>query len=208
MKKLLALALAASMTVSLASCGKTGGDSGSTGSASSTPAATGEFDWRAYEGTELNVLFSEHTYADAVKAKLNDFQDLTGIKVNLTTMPESNYYEKLNVELASKSGSIDVFMTGAYQAWEYATAGYMEPLEGYIENSSLTSADYDYDDFIDGVIDALKWDCVPGHAVGTGSQWALPMGWEINILTYNKQILTTTSLPPRPLRSCWPPPPL
>ena len=80
---------------------------------SSTPAATGEFDWRAYEGTELNVLFSEHTYADAVKAKLNDFQDLTGIKVNLTTMPESNYYEKLNVELASKSGSIDVFMTGA-----------------------------------------------------------------------------------------------
>ena len=189
MKKLLALALAASMTVSLASCGKTGGDSGSTGSASSTPAATGEFDWRAYEGTELNVLFSEHTYADAVKAKLNDFQDLT-------TMPESNYYEKLNVELASKSGSIDVFMTGAYQAWEYATAGYMEPLEGYIENSSLTSADYDYDDFIDGVIDALKWDCVPGHAVGTGSQWALPMGWEINILTYNKQILADHNITP------------
>ena len=92
MKKLLALALAASMTVSLASCGKSGGDSGSTGSASSTPAATGEFDWRAYEGTELNVLFSEHTYADAVKAKLNDFQDLTGIKVNLTTMHESNNY--------------------------------------------------------------------------------------------------------------------
>ena len=196
MKKLLALALAASMTVSLASCGKSGGDSGSTGSASSTPAATGEFDWRAYEGTELNVLFSEHTYADAVKAKLNDFQDLTGIKVNLTTMPESNYYEKLNVELASKSGSIDVFMTGAYQAWEYATAGYMEPLEGYIENSSLTSADYDYDDFIDGVIDALKWDCVPGHAVGTGSQWALPMGWEINILTYNKQILADHNITP------------
>lgn len=196
MKKLLALALAASMTVSLASCGKTGGDSGSTGSASSTPPATGEFDWRAYEGTELNVLFSEHTYADAVKAKLNDFQDLTGIKVNLTTMPESNYYEKLNVELASKSGSIDVFMTGAYQAWEYATAGYMEPLEGYIENSSLTSADYDYDDFIDGVIDALKWDCVPGHAVGTGSQWALPMGWEINILTYNKQILADHNITP------------
>lgn len=131
-----------------------------------------------------------------MKAKLNDFQDLTGIKVNLTTMPESNYYEKLNVELASKSGSIDVFMTGAYQAWEYATAGYMEPLEGYIENSSLTSADYDYDDFIDGVIDALKWDCVPGHAVGTGSQWALPMGWEINILTYNKQILADHNITP------------
>ena len=52
------------------------------------------------------------------------------------------------------------------------------------------------DDFIDGVIDALKWDCVPGHAVGTGSQWALPMGWEINILTYNKQILADHNITP------------
>ena len=39
MKKLLALALAASMTVSLASCGKTGGDSGSTGSTGSAVTA-------------------------------------------------------------------------------------------------------------------------------------------------------------------------
>lgn len=46
------------------------------------------------------------------------------------------------------------------------------------------------------MIDALKWDCVPGHAVGTGSQWALPMGWEINILTYNKQILADHNITP------------
>lgn len=188
MKKLLAMALALSMTVSLAACGKK--EEGSTGSGSTPPVLSeGEFNWRACEGTKLNVLFSEHTYADAVKAKLDDFEKLTGIDVELTTMPESNYYEKLNVELASKSGSIDVFMTGAYQAWEYATAGYMEPLDDYIANPSVTNADYDYDDFIDGVINALKWDCVPGHPVGSGSQWALPMGWEINILTYNKNIL-------------------
>lgn len=158
------------------------------------PAATGEFDWKAYEGTELNIFFSEHTYADAVEAKLKDFQDLTGIKVNYSTMPESNYYEKLNVDLASGSGTPDVFMTGAYQSWEYATAGYMEPLETYINNPALTNPEYRYDDFIPGVIDALKWDCVPGHAVGSGSQWALPMGWEINILTYNKRILEEQGL--------------
>ena len=70
----------------------------------------------------------------------------------------------------------------------------MKPLENYINNASLTSPDYDYDDFIDGVIDALKWDCVPGHAVGTGSQWALPMGWEVNILTYNKKILADKNI--------------
>ena len=35
-----------------------------------------------------------------------------------------------------------------------------------------------------------------GHAVGEGSQWALPMGWEINILTYNKRILEENNLQP------------
>jgi multiple sugar transport system substrate-binding protein len=194
-KRILAVTLSTVMAVAaLAGCG--GSDTASTGSTGGSTAAsvTGEFDWRAYEGTELDVLFSEHTYAAAVESKLADFEELTGIKVNFSTMPESNYYDKLNVELSSHSGTPDVFMTGAYQSWEYATAGNMEPLEDYINNPSLTSEDYNYDDFIPGVIDALKWDCVPGHSVGTGSQWALPMGWEVNILTYNKRILAEQEL--------------
>lgn len=156
--------------------------------------SSGDFDWKAYEGTTLNVMFSEHTYADAVEAKLSDFEELTGITVNYSSMPESNYYEKLNVELSSHSGTPDVFMTGAYQSWEYATAGSMEPLDDYISDPTLTNPDYNFDDFIPGVIDALKWDLVPGHAVGNGSQWALPMGWEVNILTYNKRILEENNI--------------
>lgn len=173
--------------LALALCGIMAGST--LGSLNVYAAEGGDFNWRAYEGTELNILFNEHTYADAVEAKLGDFEDLTGIKVNFTTMPEGNYFDKLNVELSSHSGTPDVFMTGAYQSWEYATAGNMEPLETFINDAALTNPDYNYDDFIPGVIDALKWDCVPGHAVGEGSQWALPMGWEINILTYNKKVL-------------------
>ena len=152
------------------------------------------FDWKKFEGTTLNILFSEHTYSDAVESKLADFEELTGIKVEYASMPEGNYFDKLNVELSSHSGTPDVFMTGAYQSWEYASAGNLEPLEGYISNPELTSPDYNYDDFIPGVINALKWDLVPGHSVGEGSQWALPMGWEVNILTYNKKILESKGL--------------
>ncbi|MCI9007729.1 MAG: sugar ABC transporter substrate-binding protein [Lachnospiraceae bacterium] len=211
-KRLLALTLGVSMTAGLLSgCG--GGsndtpattpadntteapaaDEGTDTPASDNTAAAGEFNWKAYEGTQIDVLFSEHTYADAVEAKLADFEALTGIKVNYSSMPESNYFDKLNVELSSHSGTPDVFMTGAYQSWEYASAGNMEPLENYISDASLTNPDYDYADFIPGVIDALKWDCVPGHKVGSGSQWALPMGWEINILTYNKDVLAENNL--------------
>lgn len=154
------------------------------------------FDWKAYEGTTLNVMFNEHTYANAIIEKLPEFEELTGIKVEYSTTPESNYFDKLNTALSSRSGQPDIFMTGAYQTWEYAPAGYMEPLDAYIEDASKTSPDYDYDDFIPGIINALRWDLVPGHAVGEGQLWALPMGWEINTLTYNKKIFEEAGLTP------------
>lgn len=152
------------------------------------------FDWKAYDGTTLNVMFNEHTYADAIIAKLPEFEELTGIKVDYSTTPESNYFDKLNTALSSRSGTPDIFMTGAYQTWEYAPAGYMEPLDAYIEDVSKTAPDYDYDDFIPGIINALRWDLVPGHAVGEGQLWALPMGWEINTLTYNKKVFEEAGL--------------
>ena len=154
------------------------------------------FDWKAYEGTTLNVMFNEHTYAQAIINKLPEFEELTGIKVEYSTTPESNYFDKLNTALSSRSGQPDIFMTGAYQTWEYAPAGYMEPLDAYIEDATKTSPDYNYDDFIPGIINALRWDLVPGHAVGEGELWALPMGWEINTLTYNKKIFEEAGLTP------------
>ena len=207
MRKLMSLVLAATMVAAtLTGCGvdspqtaptpESDGQQAAPATDSATPeAAAEEFDWKKFEGEEITVLFSEHTYADAVEEKLDEFTEKTGIKVNYSSMPEGNYFEKLNVELSSHSGSIDVFMTGAYQSWEYATAGNLEPLEKYI-GTTLTSPDWDYDDFIPAVIDALKWDLVPGHAVGSGFQWALPMGWEVNILTYNKRILNEKGIEP------------
>ena len=147
-----------------------------------------DFDWKNYEGTTLNVMFNEHNYSKAVIEKIPEFEELTGIKVKYSSTPESNYFDKLNTSLSSRSGTPDVYMTGAYQVWEYAPAGYMEPLENYINDPAKTAPDYNFDDFIPAVVDGLKWDLVPGHKVGEGSQWALPMGWELNNLAYNKAV--------------------
>ena len=166
-------------------------------------AASADINWKAYEGTTLNVMFNEHTYAQAIIAKLADFEKLTGIKVIYSTTPETNYFDKLNTALSSRTGDPDIFMTGAYQTWEYAPAGYMEDLDPYIKDGSKTSAAYKYDDFIPGIINALRWDLVPGHAVGKGKLWALPMGWEINTLTYNKKIFEAKGRRRRrPRKSC------
>ena len=201
-KRVLSVLLSATMVAGmLAGCGGGGGDTATTSDATTESdsateeagdsadaaggettdaadtgdtAASGDFDWKKYEGTTINVMFNEHNYSKAVISKLEEFEALTGITVEYSSTPESNYFDKLNISLSSRSGTPDVYMTGAYQVWEYAPADYMEPLDDYINNPALTAPDYNYDDFIPGVVGALKWDLVPGHKVGEGSQWALP----------------------------------
>ena len=209
-KKVLSLVLASVMVAStFAGCGGNGGSTAASsakssgGDAKEASAASakseaapsgGEFDWKMCDGTTINVMFNEHTYSKAVIEKLPEFEAATGIKVEYSTTPESNYFDKLNTALSSRSGTPDVFMTGAYQVWEYAPAGYMEDLAPYIADSSKTAPDYNFDDFIPSVTGSLRWDLIPGHAVGEGCQWALPMGWELNNISYNKKYFEANNI--------------
>ncbi|MDR0526644.1 MAG: sugar ABC transporter substrate-binding protein [Spirochaetaceae bacterium] len=156
------------------------------GSGESVESATGPFDWQRAKGTEITVWMVQHSTTDALQQQINDFQNLTGIKVNVSVTPEANYFDKVNNALPSKSGTPDVFMTGVYQMWNYATSGFLEGLDPYFANSALVGPDYDYDDFVESVINALRWDGKTGHRGGTGTLWALPLGCEIYSLAYNK----------------------
>lgn len=195
---LLCAAMVSTMLMGCGGGGNDGGGSSDDGGSSEEPAAEAgsaeDFDWKSCDGTTINVMFNEHNYSKAVISKIPEFEELTGITVEYSSTPESNYFDKLNTSLSSRSGTPDVYMTGAYQVWEYASAGYMEPLDDYINNPAKTSADYNFDDFLSATVDPLRWDLVPGHAVGEGSQWALPMGWELNNLAYNKNVFEEKGL--------------
>ncbi|GMO43075.1 MAG: extracellular solute-binding protein [Treponemataceae bacterium] len=152
-----------------------------------TAAATGAFDWKRENGKSLTVFMVQHSTADAIKARIPEFETLTGIKVNLQITPETNYFDQVSNALASRSGTPDIFMTGIYQLWEYSSAGNVEALDSYIGNASLTGADWDFADFVPSNISALRWDGVAGHAVGSGNLLGLPLCSEIYNLGYNKR---------------------
>ena len=80
-------------------------------------------------GDTITVLFNEHQYVTPIIEKMEDFEKLTGIKVEHSTIPESNYFDKIGTLLNAKSDKLDIFMTGPYQIWEYGSAGYMEDLQ-------------------------------------------------------------------------------
>ena len=201
-RRALVLIMALALALTFVACGSQGGTNttptpgSNQGTGQKDPGSSSGFDWRAHEGTTLNVMFNQHTYADAVITKLADFEAKTGITVQYSVTPEENYFDKLTTALNSRSGNPDIFMTGAHQVWESAPAGYIELLENYINDPNKTSGDYNFDDFYPSIVGTLRWDLIPGHKVGTGSQWAIPMGYEINNLAYNKKVFDELGLKP------------
>lgn len=149
-----------------------------------------EFNWRAFEGESLKLLLNQHPYQQALVGELPKFTELTGIEVTYDVFPEQNYFDKVTIDLsAGDASTYDVFMTGAYMIWQYAPAGWMEPLEPYINDPAKTNPDYDFEDILADLRNSEMWNLEPGRQnLGQGSQYAIPWGFETNALMYRKDL--------------------
>lgn len=179
----------------LAGCGV--GTGGSTkGKDNGAGAVKGSFDWKKAKGTTIKILQTPHPYQQSFQPLLKEFTQLTGITVQADLVPEADYFTKLNTELAGGSGSHDVFMTGAYFIWQYGPPGWMEDLKPWLENSAATNAEYDFEDIYDGLRTSTRWDFKTGSALGSGGQWAIPWGFETNVIAYNKKFFDSKGIKP------------
>ena len=148
------------------------------------------YDWKKHSGTGLKLLLNKHPYTDAMIANLESFKDLTGMEVTYDVFPEDVYFDKVTAALSSGSSEYDAFMTGAYMTWTYGPAGWCVDLNEFISDSSKTAPDWDWNDFLAGLRASTAWDGVPGSALGSGDakQWCIPWGFELNNLSYNRQM--------------------
>src|ERR1035437_311928 len=151
-------------------------------------AASASFDWRKFAGQTIYVDFVKHWYTDATIPLVAQFTALTGIKVKYDELQETQYREKLILELASGAGNYDVFMTGPLDNWQYSGAHWTEPLDSYISNPTLTSSDWNFKDFWPSLITVNRWNLKPGQGIGAGPLWALPVNSEAYAMFYRKDI--------------------
>jgi multiple sugar transport system substrate-binding protein len=166
--------------------------------AAQSRAMAADYDWMANKGQTIRVLLNKHPYADAMMQNLKNFEDMTGIKVTYDVFPEDVYFDKVTAALSSKSSQYDVFMTGAYQTWQYGPAGWLVDLNEYIKDPSKTASTYDWEDILPNLRSSTSWSGKPGEALGGpgAKQWAMPWGFEINDISYNKQILSAAGMEP------------
>ena len=67
------------------------------------------------QSAEIRVLLANHPYGELLKTAIPEFEQATGIKVNVESLQESQLTTKLTTEFATNSSSVDVFMTRPLQ---------------------------------------------------------------------------------------------
>jgi len=160
--------------------------------------AAGGVDFQKHKGKALHLLMNKHPYMDACIKNLDNFKQLTGLQVTYDIFPEDVYFDKVTTALASKGSQYDAFMTGAYQTWKYGPARQIVDLNQYIKDPKVTSPNYQWTDVSEGLRASDSWDGKAGSQLGGpgAKQWAIPWGFELNSIAYNKRILGDMGIDP------------
>lgn len=168
-KKLLILIVAITFVLSMAACGKTE-DEGSQGEAKSS------------ENVEITALLEGHPTSNALKQLASEFEEQTGIKVNLEIVPYSELTSKALLSLSQKSDRYDVIMDDWVHGVGYAKAGYLESLDEYESISEY----YDPDDFVTAYSQTPRFE---------GKLYGLPVYGESTFLMYRKDLFDKYNIP-------------
>jgi len=139
-----------------------------------------QFNWHQLKGTQLRVLLNKHPWQAGIEPHLKQFEELTGIKLIAEVYPEDQFRAKVLVELTSGASTIDVFMSmPAQEGLKYMRAGWLQPVDEFLKDASLTAPEYNWNDFLDKTRDAMT---IEGRLVGP------PIQVENVSLMYRKDI--------------------
>ena len=124
---------------------------------------------------ELRVLVANHPYGELLKQSIPQFEKDTGIKVNVESLQESQLTQKLTTEFATKSSTVDVFMTRPLQEGKmFSKNGWYAPLTGY-----------DFSDYPKNIMNAASFG---------GKPYIVPLVTEWQVLYYRKDLLQQAGL--------------
>lgn len=145
------------------------------------------FDWKQQAGKTINLAMSRHPWQEAIEPLIPEFEELTGITVNVTKLPEQQYMTKVVADLTGGTFGQDVFMTQYYDAPSYQEKGWTKDLAPYLNDPSKTSADYDWEDFFQAARDV--------STVGGRYLDRVAITAEAQVLVYRADVLSDMGIP-------------
>jgi multiple sugar transport system substrate-binding protein len=112
-------------------------------------AEAGEFNWKRFSGQRIRFVGETLPATPYLREKvIPDFTAKTGITVSYEDFVARQLRQKIGVEMAGKSTSLDVYMTlPMVTGREYWKSGFIEPLDRFLKDPTLTAPEFDYEDF-------------------------------------------------------------
>jgi len=108
-----------------------------------------------FDGATITCAFTSHPTTDAMQAMVDEFSQLTGIKVRWDIIEEGLLRQKLLLEHEAKTGVYDVILIDAFNMAEYAPSGVALDLKPLIDNKEITPEWYDYLDLLPAYRDGI-----------------------------------------------------
>ncbi|WP_159588121.1 ABC transporter substrate-binding protein [Chelativorans xinjiangense] len=133
-----------------------------------------------YAGTTVDVVFLLRPGYEAAKKMLPEFEEKTGIKVNVTDMPYENALGEQVRDFVA-NGDFDIALVDLVWIGNFAENEWIVPAEKFINDPALADPDLDLEDFFPLVLDAFgSWG---------GTLYGLPFDNYSGLLFYNQCML-------------------
>ena len=117
------------------------------------PAQGGRKKW---QGVTLNVACWSYAYTKFLADYIPEFEALTGAKVNFETPAFPVYNQRMDLELSTGSAAYDVINVTFIYIGRWIGAGWVTPLDDFIQDPAKTPADFAIDDFLGGTTAVFK----------------------------------------------------
>jgi multiple sugar transport system substrate-binding protein len=118
------------------------------------PAVLGQA--KPFAGVTINGACFQHVYQTYLQAYIPEFEARTGMKVNLTLQAFPVYNQRADLELSTKGSAWDFLNVTFIYSGRWIGAGWMTPLDEYLNDRNLTPVDWDFGDFVAGAQSTLR----------------------------------------------------
>ncbi len=152
------------------------------------PYRAAKINWRQVEGQEITVAVIPASYFDNLIALQPQFEALTGIKLRFEKVPPGQIRQKAVLDLSSKTATYATHAADPMYYPLYATNKWVEPLDKYLNDATLTDAAwFNNNDIIKAWRDAASWN---------GQPYGVPYDGEVTVQVYRKDLYAAKGLKP------------
>jgi multiple sugar transport system substrate-binding protein len=130
-------------------------------------------------------------YVASVVRHAPEFEEQTGLELEIQIVPSDEYFSNKIHHLLDGEAAADVYMSGPVLVWEHLAAGYVRPLDEFLERASDA---YDPSDFVDRLMLCNRWSGRFGDGLGQGPLLEIPVNCESYNLAYVPAVLESAGV--------------